>query len=140
MSRESRTNGPPGGPPNGDDRGMPSGPPALPSRSAVSRSVLDPRRSVSTRARRRRARRPHPTPRHDPVAAPYRSPEAAGRWWRSRWILGAVLAVLALILVLENREPTTIRLLIPVVTMPLWVALTMMAVIGLLVGLLLRRR
>jgi len=73
-------------------------------------------------------------------SAPDRSPEAPGRWWRSRWVLGAVLAVLALILVLENREPTTIRLLIPVVTMPLWAALTMMAVIGLLVGLLLRRR
>ncbi|MEU9786299.1 LapA family protein [Streptomyces phaeochromogenes] len=44
------------------------------------------------------------------------------------------LAVLALIFIFENTRATKIRLLIPEVTMPLWMALLGTAVIGALCG------
>jgi uncharacterized integral membrane protein len=46
----------------------------------------------------------------------------------------AALAVLALIFIFENTRSTKIRLLIPEVTMPLWMALLGTAVIGALCG------
>lgn len=61
-------------------------------------------------------------------------------WWTSRWVLGAILLVLVIVFILENRDPVSIRLLIPVVVMPQWAALTTAAVLGLLAGVLLRRR
>lgn len=66
--------------------------------------------------------------------------KAGGRWWTSRWVIALLLAVLALIFVLENRDSVSIRLLIPVVTMPQWAALGITLVIGVLIGLLARRR
>ncbi|GLW49567.1 hypothetical protein Stsp02_52280 [Streptomyces sp. NBRC 14336] len=51
-----------------------------------------------------------------------------------------VLAVLALIFIFQNTQETEIRLLIPVVTMPLWTALLGMAVIGALCGAYFMRR
>ncbi|GHG87382.1 DUF1049 domain-containing protein [Streptomyces lanatus] len=45
-----------------------------------------------------------------------------------------VLAVLALIFIFENTRETEIRLLVPLVTMPLWLALLAMGVIGALFG------
>ncbi|WAZ25152.1 LapA family protein [Streptomyces cinnabarinus] len=45
-----------------------------------------------------------------------------------------VLAVLALIFIFQNTQETEIRLLIPVVTMPLWTALLGMGIIGALFG------
>ncbi|MGW6909476.1 DUF1049 domain-containing protein [Streptomyces sp. NPDC054940] len=45
-----------------------------------------------------------------------------------------VLVVLALIFIFENTRATEIRLLIPEVTMPLWMALLGMGVIGALCG------
>ncbi|MFJ9339844.1 DUF1049 domain-containing protein [Streptomyces sp. NPDC101733] len=44
------------------------------------------------------------------------------------------LAVLTLVFIFENRRSTKIRLLIPEVTMPLWVALLIAAVLGALCG------
>ncbi|GLZ47852.1 hypothetical protein Acsp06_40370 [Actinomycetospora sp. NBRC 106375] len=61
-------------------------------------------------------------------------------WWRAGWVLPVVLLVLAVIFVLENRDLVSIRLLIPLVVMPQWAALTITLVIGVIVGLLLRRR
>lgn len=61
-------------------------------------------------------------------------------WWRGRWVVPALLAILAIIFVLENRDPVSIRLLIPLVVMPQWVALVIMLVIGALIGYLARRR
>ncbi|NMO91755.1 LapA family protein [Actinomycetospora sp. TBRC 11914] len=58
---------------------------------------------------------------------------------RTRLIIGVVLAVLAIVFIVENTAPTAIRLLIPVVTMPLWTALALMLVIGFVVGALVRR-
>lgn len=66
--------------------------------------------------------------------------DASRKWWTSRWVLGAALAVIAAIFIIENRQPVEIRVLIPVVTMPLWAALTGMVLIGALIGFLLRRR
>ncbi|CCK26309.1 putative membrane protein [Streptomyces davaonensis JCM 4913] len=51
-----------------------------------------------------------------------------------------VLAVLTLIFIFENTKETEIRLLIPLVTMPLWTALLGTAVIGALCGAYFMRR
>jgi uncharacterized integral membrane protein len=77
--------------------------------------------------------------RRDARRAP-RGDDAGSAWWTSRWVLVLVLVVLALVFVLENRDPVAIRLLVPVVTMPQWAALVTTLVIGVLVGLLVRRR
>ncbi|MER5179269.1 LapA family protein [Streptomyces sp. NPDC002896] len=47
-----------------------------------------------------------------------------------------VLAVLALVFIFQNTQSTTIRVLIPEVIMPLWLALLSTAVIGALCGAL----
>ncbi|WP_369232056.1 DUF1049 domain-containing protein [Streptomyces sp. R21] len=47
----------------------------------------------------------------------------------------AALAVLALVFIFENTRSTKIRLLIPEVTMPLWMALLGTAIIGGLCGM-----
>ena len=53
----------------------------------------------------------------------------------------AFIAIVALIFIFENTTETTVRLLIPVVTMPLWGALLIAWVLGLLISLFgLRRR
>ncbi|WP_372461539.1 DUF1049 domain-containing protein [Actinacidiphila acidipaludis] len=46
-----------------------------------------------------------------------------------------VLAILALIFIFENTHDVRIRVLIPVVTMPLWGALLITFVVGILCGL-----
>ncbi|KAB1149837.1 LapA family protein [Streptomyces luteolifulvus] len=51
-----------------------------------------------------------------------------------------LLAVLTLIFIFENTDSTEIRLLIPLVTMPLWVALLATAAIGALCGAFFMRR
>ncbi len=51
-----------------------------------------------------------------------------------------LLAVIALIFIFENTRATKIRLLIPEVTMPLWMALLGTAVIGALCGWYFMRR
>ncbi|EGX57638.1 hypothetical protein SZN_21736 [Streptomyces zinciresistens K42] len=55
-------------------------------------------------------------------------------------IVVLVLVVLALVFIFENTGETEIRLLIPVVTMPLWVALLSTGVIGALFGAFFMRR
>ncbi|PSM43113.1 DUF1049 domain-containing protein [Streptomyces dioscori] len=50
------------------------------------------------------------------------------------------LAVLGLVFIFENTRATKIRLLIPEVTMPLWMALLATAVIGALCGAFFVRR
>ncbi|WP_258054883.1 LapA family protein [Streptomyces sp. Ru71] len=59
-----------------------------------------------------------------------------------RRIIALVLAVLGLVFIFENTQETEIRLLVPLVTMPLWVALLATGVIGALCGafFLTRRR
>ena len=45
-----------------------------------------------------------------------------------------VLTVFAFIFIVQNNQPTMIRVLVPVVTMPLWTALASMLVIGAAIG------
>ncbi|MGW1765243.1 LapA family protein [Streptomyces sp. NPDC002073] len=51
-----------------------------------------------------------------------------------------VVAALSLVFIFENTRETKIRLLIPEVTMPLWLALLAMAVVGALCGYFFGRR
>ncbi|MFJ8110636.1 LapA family protein [Streptomyces sp. NPDC096132] len=64
------------------------------------------------------------------------APRSGG--WREAMTPGRVavlvLAVLALIFIFENTQETEIRVLIPVVTMPLWAALLATGLIGVLCG------
>ncbi|UIX29779.1 LapA family protein [Streptomyces sp. GQFP] len=64
---------------------------------------------------------------------------ARGLLTPTRVAVGA-LALLALIFIFENTRATEIRLLIPEVTMPLWMALLGTAVIGALCGAYFMRR
>ncbi|KOG87352.1 DUF1049 domain-containing protein [Streptomyces varsoviensis] len=49
-------------------------------------------------------------------------------------LLLLVIAILALVFVFENTRQVKVRLLLPEVTVPLWIALAVMLVIGWLVG------
>lgn len=52
----------------------------------------------------------------------------------------AILAAIALIFIFENTATTTVRLLVPEVSMPLWGALLIAWVLGLLAGTITFRR
>ena len=69
--------------------------------------------------------------------------KAGGKGLRDRMTAGRitvlVLALLALVFIFENTRQIKIRLLIPEVTMPLWIALLITFVIGALSGVYLRR-
>ncbi|WP_433027627.1 DUF1049 domain-containing protein [Actinomycetospora sp. CA-053990] len=76
----------------------------------------------------------------DGSAKPKARSASTGRsGWTTRRIGGVVLAVAAIVFILENRDPATIRLLIPLVIMPQWAALALMLVIGAAIGWLLAR-
>jgi len=51
--------------------------------------------------------------------------------------MGLVLLVLAVVFILENRVTTTVRFLVPRVSAPLWVALLVSALAGVIAGALL---
>ncbi|MEV4648596.1 LapA family protein [Saccharopolyspora sp. NPDC049357] len=70
-----------------------------------------------------------------------RSPaESSRRHWLSPHVAtGLVLAALAVVLIVENRHSVDIRLFIPVVTMPVWTALAVMLIVGVVIGLLVSR-
>ncbi|MEU8952793.1 hypothetical protein AB0C93_00660 [Streptomyces sp. NPDC048518] len=55
-------------------------------------------------------------------------------------VVVAVIAVLTLVFIFENTRSTKIRLLIPEVTMPLWMALLGTGLIGALCGAYFMRR
>ena len=57
-----------------------------------------------------------------------------------RHVTGAILVVLLVVFVFENRKETKIRFILPEVTAPLWVALLGAALVGALAGALLARR
>lgn len=67
------------------------------------------------------------------------APKQVSRW-NSRWMIGAVLLALAVIFILENRDIVSVRLIIPLVLMPQWAALTLTLVIGFAIGVLVARR
>ena len=59
----------------------------------------------------------------------------AARYW-----LPILLAILAAVFVGQNRSPVSVDFLWVTVTSPLWLLLTAMIVVGVVIGLLLRRR
>jgi uncharacterized integral membrane protein len=56
-----------------------------------------------------------------------------------RQIVGAALGILALIFIFENTRKVKIRFIVPEVTSPLWVALIVSVLLGVVIGLLLQR-
>jgi uncharacterized integral membrane protein len=51
-----------------------------------------------------------------------------------RLVVAAILIVLAVVFIFQNSQSTQIRILVPVVTMPLWTALASMLVVGFAIG------
>ena len=64
----------------------------------------------------------------------------SGLPFSGRQVAGAALLLSAVIFVLQNRTSTTIRFLIPEVTAPLWVALLISVLLGIVAGGLLARK
>ncbi|MGF1425587.1 DUF1049 domain-containing protein [Kitasatospora sp. LaBMicrA B282] len=58
-----------------------------------------------------------------------------GGWWRSRWFVPGVLVALAVVFIAENRGSVRIRVIVPLVTMPLWAALLGVWLVGVVTGL-----
>ncbi len=57
------------------------------------------------------------------------------RWRRSSWFVPVLLVALALIFIFGNRAETQIRFVVPIATMPIWSALLIVWIVGLLSGL-----
>lgn len=68
------------------------------------------------------------------MAAEETRPGGVRGWLTPGRTVVLVLAVLALVFVFENTEDVRIRLLVPEVTMPLWLALLIPYVVGWLAG------
>ncbi|WP_052850590.1 DUF1049 domain-containing protein [Streptomyces avicenniae] len=68
------------------------------------------------------------------TSSPRSSTTPRAFWTRGRIVI-AVVAVLTLVFIFENTRRTRIRLLIPEVTMPLWLALAATALIGVICGM-----
>ncbi|MGW1680307.1 LapA family protein [Saccharopolyspora sp. NPDC002376] len=64
--------------------------------------------------------------------------EPTGQRWGAA-ATALVLVALGVVLAVENRGLVEIRLLVPVVTLPLWTALAVLLVIGVVIGLLVGR-
>ncbi|AUS81667.1 DUF1049 domain-containing protein [Actinoalloteichus sp. AHMU CJ021] len=54
----------------------------------------------------------------------------------TRLVVGLLLGVLAVVFIVQNRDEVAIRLLVPVVDLPLWTALAGVLVLGMLIGAL----
>ncbi|WP_049574278.1 LapA family protein [Streptomyces sp. SBT349] len=65
---------------------------------------------------------------------------AASSFWTPTRIVIAVAAVVTVLFIIGNTRRTKVRLLVPEVTMPLWLALLFTLVIGALCGMYLDRR
>ena len=61
-------------------------------------------------------------------------------WLTPKGIVVLLLVVLALVFIFENTRETEVRLLVPEVTMPLWLALLGTGVVGALCGAYFMRR
>ncbi|MCE3550607.1 LapA family protein [Pseudonocardia sp. RS11V-5] len=58
----------------------------------------------------------------------------------ARAVVALVVAVLALVFVLQNRDPVGVYLLTLTLSAPLWLLLVVMIAVGLLIGVVLTRR
>ncbi len=71
--------------------------------------------------------------------APPSAARRAGRFALRYWV-ALILVALAAIFIAQNRERPRVHILWITVESPMWLLLTVMFVVGILVGLLLRRR
>ncbi|MCE0761517.1 LapA family protein [Pseudonocardia kujensis] len=58
----------------------------------------------------------------------------------ARQVVALVVAVLALVFVLQNRDPVGVHLFTLTLSAPLWLLLVVMIAVGLLLGVVLTRR
>jgi uncharacterized integral membrane protein len=70
----------------------------------------------------------------DVMAAEQTGPRGARAWLTPGRIVVLVIAALGLVFVFENTKDVRIRLLVPEVTMPLWLALLIPYAVGWLLG------
>ena len=75
-----------------------------------------------------------------PKTSGTRSRGGSGRLMTTGRVTLGVLVILAIVFVVQNTRQTKIRLLIPEVSVPLWMALLGMGVIGWLAGQFMIRR
>ncbi len=68
------------------------------------------------------------------------SGSSASTWLRSRYVVAAIIAALALVFIFENTRHVKIRVIGPVVTAPLWEALLATFLAGALTWFLVQRR
>ena len=68
------------------------------------------------------------------------TPQKKGGGLSGRAVSGLIVAVLVIIFIVINRDPTNVSFLFFSVTMSLWIALTIAAVGGLLAGFLIGRK
>jgi uncharacterized integral membrane protein len=73
------------------------------------------------------------------VARDYDGSAARRRGPSPRLLAAGLLLVLAVVFVFENTEQTEIRFVLPKVQTPLWVALAVTMIVGVVVGFLLGR-
>lgn len=71
---------------------------------------------------------------------PVKTTKKKGSRLSPRSIVALVLLALAIVFIAENTRQVKIRVIVPIVTMPLWAALTAMLVVGVLVGAFLHSR
>lgn len=81
-----------------------------------------------------------PTPPSVPSGSATPSQPRASRRVTPGQIIALIIALLAVIFVIQNRETVSVQLLGARLSAPLWLLLTIMAAVGLLVGFLLARR
>jgi len=68
------------------------------------------------------------------------TPQKKGGGLSGRAVGGLIVAILVIIFIVINRDPTNVSFLFFSVTMSLWIALTIAAVGGLLAGFLIGRK
>ncbi|HXV93722.1 MAG TPA: lipopolysaccharide assembly protein LapA domain-containing protein [Pseudonocardia sp.] len=74
------------------------------------------------------------------MTTPGPPPVERGRRITARQIAAIVIAVLVVVFIVQNRDRVRIELFTLTLSAPLWLLLTVMALLGLIVGLLLGRR
>jgi lipopolysaccharide assembly protein A len=81
-----------------------------------------------------------PTPPSIPSGSATPSKPRASRRLTPGQIVALIIVLLAVVFVIQNREPVSVQLLGARLSAPLWLLLTIMAGVGLLIGFLLARR